>query len=252
MKTWTIAASALALAWSGAASAGEPADIAAAVADTDNRREDNVALDANRHPVEMLAFGGLKQGMRVLDLFGANLYWSELMAPALGPDGLIVIWNPNQFLSPEAKAGFEAFHARQPRTVLIHSPMENPILGSGYDLVLMNLDYHDVYWESEKYKISRMEPATWTGAIAKAMAPGGVLLLADHRAKSGAAPRESVEAYHRIDPAVVVRDFTAAGLVLEEESELLANPADGRETNVFAPDIRGKTDRFLLRFRKPE
>ena len=227
--------------------------IANAVENVGARSESNVALDENRHPAQMLDFIGLDPGMDVLDIAGANLYWAEIMAPVVGDSGSIVIWSPNQFYSPEDKAGLAAFSARHPRVVGINSRFETPLVGEGrYDMVLINLDYHDAYWESERFGIERMEPRAWAKRLYDALRPGGVMGLADHRAKAGEDPRATVEAAHRIDPAVVRADMEAVGFVLEAESELLANPDDDHEINVFNPQIRGKTDRFLMRFRKPE
>ena len=64
-----------------------PADVRTAVAAVAARTPDNVKLDEGRKPAELLDFLGLEQGMRVLDLFGANRYWAEIMAPAVGPTG---------------------------------------------------------------------------------------------------------------------------------------------------------------------
>ena len=122
-----------------------PADVAAAVANTAARTPDNVKLDEGRKPAEVLAFFGLQPGMHVIDMFGANKYWAEIMAPAVGPTGSVVVWNPTQFLNDKRRAAFAEFAARQPNVVLISSPMETPLIGSNaYDFLIMNLDYHDV------------------------------------------------------------------------------------------------------------
>lgn len=233
--------------------AADPAKVAEAVADTAARSEANVAMDANRHPVEMLQFIGLEEGMRVLDLVGGNLYWSEIMAPAVGPYGQVVIWSPTEFYSDKAKAAGAAFAERHSNVVRLNSQFETPMVGKAmYDFVILNLDYHDTYWESERFGITRMEPRHWAKAIYDAMKPGAVLGVADHRAAAGTEPRAGVEAAHRIDPAVVRADMEAVGFVFEAESDLLANPDDDLTTNVFDPSIRGKTSRFLMKFRKPE
>ncbi|MBW0144637.1 class I SAM-dependent methyltransferase [Sphingomicrobium clamense] len=233
--------------------AAQDVSIAEAVANVEARSESNVAMDENRHPTQMLDFLGLKAGMDVLDIAGANLYWAEIMAPVVGDTGSIVIWSPNQFYSDEAKARLAEFSARNPRVVGINSEFETPMLGTNrYDFLLINLDYHDAYWESERFGIERMEPRAWAKRLYDALEPGGVMGLADHSAKPGADPRASVEAAHRIDPAVVRADMEAVGFVFEADSDLLANADDDLETNVFDPAIRGKTDRFLMRFRKPE
>ena len=228
-----------------------PADIKASVAATAARSEANVKLDANRKPAEVLAFLGLKPGMWVSDPFGGNLYWAEITAPIVGSKGRVSIWQPSQFYDQKAYDGFSAFHASHPNVWMRVSPFEAPDLPvATYDLMLINLDYHDVYWESAKRGIPRMDPDAWLKTIYAAMKPGAVVGVIDHVAGPGDT-RELVQKYHRIDPAVVKADFKRAGFKLEAESNLLRNPADDHSLLVFDPNIRGKTDRFLLKFRKP-
>ena len=230
-----------------------PADVAAAVANTAARTPENVKLDEARKPTEVLTFFGLQPGMHVIDMFGANKYWVEIMAPAVGPTGSVVVWNPTQFLNDKRRAAFAEFAARQPNVVLISSPMETPLIGSNaYDFLIMNLDYHDVYWENAERKIVRMDPDAWLKRLFDAMKPGAVVGIIDHAANPGGDTREVVEKLHRIDPAVVKADFTRAGFVLEESSDILRNPADDHSLLVFDEKIRGKTDRFMYRFRKPQ
>ena len=230
-----------------------PADVAAAVANTAARTPENVKLDEARKPTEVLTFFGLQPGMHVIDMFGANKYWAEIMAPAVGPTGSVVVWNPTQFLNDKRRAAFAEFAARQPNVVLISSPMETPLIGSNaYDFLIMNLDYHDVYWENAERKIVRMDPDAWLKRLFDAMKPGAVVGIIDHAANPGGDTREVVEKLHRIDPAVVKADFTRAGFVLEESSDILRNPADDHSLLVFDDKIRGKTDRFMYRFRKPQ
>lgn len=230
----------------------EPADVGVAVAATSERSEVNVARDEGRKPAEVLGFLGLEKGMRVADMFGGNLYWSEIFAPAVGPDGTVVIWQPNQFFSDKTQAGFDKFKAKHPNVILTHSPFESPVLSAGaYDFLLMNLDYHDTYWSSAENKIPVMDPNRFVTTLYNAMKPGAVVGIIDHVANAGGDTREVVEALHRIDPAVVKADFERAGFVLEAESDLLRNPADDHKANVFDPAIRGKTDRFIFKFRKP-
>ncbi|WP_310467968.1 methyltransferase [Sphingomonas sp.] len=228
-----------------------PADVATALA-APGRTPDNVKLDANRKPAEILAFMGLEQGMRVIDMFGGNRYWAEIIAPAVGPQGQVIVWNPTQFLNDKRKADFAEFAGRQGNTALIYTPFEAPALGTNaYDFMIMNLDYHDVYWQSEERKIPRMEPQAWLARLFAAMKPGAILAIIDHAAAPGGDTREVVEKLHRIDPAVVRADFERAGFVLEGESDLLRNPADDHSLLVFDEKIRGKTDRFAFKFRKP-
>ncbi|MGI8931988.1 MAG: class I SAM-dependent methyltransferase [Sphingomicrobium sp.] len=229
-----------------------PANVKASVAATGARTEANVKLDASRKPVQMLAFLGLQKGLRVVDMFGANQYWAEIIAPAVGPKGHVTVWQPAQFLNDKRRESFAAFAAKQKNVTLISSPFEAPALPrNAYDFMLMNLDYHDVYWQSAERKIPRMEPRPWLRALYASMKPGGIVGIIDHSAAPGGNTRAVVEKLHRIDEAVVLADFKRAGFQLVGRSNLLRNRADNRSLSVFDEKIRGKTDRFILKFRKP-
>ena len=240
----------LALAAAPAGLGAAPANVAAA-AKAEGRSADNVKLDASRKPAELLTFLGLQQGMNVADMFGGNRYWAEIIAPAVGSKGRVTVWEPTQFYDADTKTAFDAFVAKHPNASILSSPFEAPVLPvNAYDFMLINLDYHDVYWENAKNGIARMDPDQWLKAVYAAMKPGAVVGIIDHVADPGD-PRTSVEKYHRIDPAVVKADFKRAGFVLEAESDMLRNKADDHSLTVFDPKIRGHTDRFVFKFRKP-
>lgn len=228
-----------------------PANVAAAIA-APGRTTDNVKLDESRKPAQVLQFLGLRQGMNVLDLFGANAYWAEIMAPAVGPKGHVTVWEPTQFYKDKAKASFAAFMATQPNVSIVASPFEAPDLPKNYaDFVMLNLNYHDTYWQSEKYGIPKMDPAAFLKAVYAAMKPGGVIGVIDHVANPNSDTRATVEKFHRIDPNVIKADFKRAGFVLAGSSDLLRNPADDHSLLVFDAKIRGKTDRAIFKFKKP-
>jgi predicted methyltransferase len=229
----------------------KPADVAAAVANAEARTPDNVKLDESRKPAEVLQFLGLRKGDQAIDLFGGNRYWAEIMAPAVRPKGHVTVWEPTQFYDKDSQEKFAAFQQKTPNVHLVVSPFEALALDpNAYDFMMLNLNYHDVYWESAKYGVKRMEPEAFVRTVYAAMKPGGVVGVIDHVGNPGDT-RETVEKFHRIDPAVVKADFEKAGFKLEAESDLLRNPADDHSKLVFNPEIRGKTDRFLFKFRKP-
>ncbi len=226
--------------------------IAVAVANILARTPDNVKLDESRKPAELLRFFGIGRGMQVLDLFGGNKYWAEIMAPAVGPKGRVTVWQPTQFLNDKRQAGFDAFAARQKNVSLISSPFEAPKLPpKAFNFAIINLDYHDTYWESTERKIPRMDPNAWLKTLYAAMKPGGVVGVVDHIALPNADARATVEKLHRIDPNVIKADFKRAGFQLVASSDMLRNPADDHSLLVFDPKIRGKTDRAVFKFRKP-
>ena len=85
-------------------------------------------------------------------------------------------------------------------------------------------------------------------AIYAALKPGGVLGVIDHVGVDG----QDNKALHRMLPQQARDALTKAGFTIEAESNMLANPADDHTTMVFDPAIRGKTDQFMIRARKPE
>lgn len=234
-----------------AMSAASTPTIAAAVAASD-RSPSNVKLDAGRKPAEVLPFLGLKPGMHVLDLLGANAYWAEITSPVVGPKGHVAVWMPTQFYRPKTKEAFDAFAAKHPNVSIVTSPFEAPDLPKNYaDFVILNDNYHDTYWQNDKFGIPKMDPNAFLKTVYASMKPGAVIGVIDHIANPNDDTRATVDKYHRIDPNVVKADFKRAGFVFVKSSDLLRNPADKHDVEVHDPQIAGHTDRFVFEFRKP-
>ena len=228
-----------------------PANVAAAVA-AKGRPAEAVKLDEGRRPAEVLQFLGLEKGDRALDLFTGSGYYAELIGQAVGSGGSVVAWEPANFYDEAGKKALAELTARTPNVRVLVSDAKGLVLApESFDFTMLHLNYHDTYWESEKYKFPRMEPADFLAKLFVATKKGGVVGVIDHVAAPGGDTREVVEKLHRIDPAVIKADFERAGFVLDGESALLRNPADDHQKNVFDPAIRGKTDRVVYRFRKP-
>ena len=254
MRFTHVAALSLALASAPLAAKTAPVTptIAAAVADTAHRTSDNAALDAGRKPAQVLEFLGVKRGMNVLDLFGANAYWAGITSPAVGPKGHVTVWMPTQFYNDKGKAAFAEFAATHPNVSIVISPFEAPNLPRNYaDWVILNDNYHDSYWQNDKFKIPRMDPNLFLKAVYASMKPGATIGVIDHVADANDDTRATVDKLHRIDPNVVKADFKRAGLVFVGSSDVLRNPADNHTLEVHDPAIKGKTDRFVFLFKKP-
>ncbi|HMJ93893.1 MAG TPA: methyltransferase domain-containing protein [Allosphingosinicella sp.] len=232
--------------------AAAPADVAAAVASA-GRPKEATDLDAVRKPVEVLRFMGLKRGDHVLDYFTGTGYYAEIMAKAVGPQGHVVGWNSSGFARREAVINaIKGIKERAPNTAFYSTPTTAiSFAPNSVDFAMLHLVYHDTYWESEQFGLPRIDPNTVVKAVWDAVRPGGTVAVIDHIAPAGGDPRAVVDKLHRIDPAVVRADFERAGFVLEAQSEILRNPEDDHSKNVFDPSIRGRTDRFVYRFRKP-
>jgi predicted methyltransferase len=231
--------------------AAAPVSVTAALAAKD-RRPDNVELDKGRKPAQVLYFLGLRPGMNVLDLFGANGYWAEIMVAVIGAKGHDTVWQPAQFFGDKGKAYFDGFTAKHPNVNLVVSPFETPDLPKDYaDFVILNNNFHDTYWVNDKYKIPKMDPNAFLKAVYAAMKPGAVIGVIDHVASPNNDTRATVDKYHRIDPNVIRADFKRAGFVLVGSSNLLRNPTDKHDLEASDPKIAGKTDRVIYKFRKP-
>ncbi|MEZ5709379.1 MAG: methyltransferase [Blastomonas sp.] len=228
------------------------AEILSAVAD-EGRPEDERKLDESRKPAQLLDFLGLKPGDQVLDIFASDGYFTEIIAAAVGPDGASIGWNLPSFNAREpSMVVWRELMRRHGNALLLLQTADKIDVGTDrYDMVLMHLVYHDLYWESERFGIPRMEPSEILAKLYAATKPGGVVGVIDHVAVAGGDPRADADATHRIDPAVILADFKAAGFVLEAESDMYRTPADDHVKTVFDPAVRGKTDRVVYRFRKP-
>jgi len=226
--------------------------ITAAVAAPD-RPATQTALDEGRKPAQVLAFLGLKPGMTAADIMAGAGYYSEIMASAVGPKGMVSAFEPEQFMNdPRGQKPWAELKKRRANVALIPYPFDMfSAAPASLDFALLHLVYHDLYWESAQFKVPRTDPAAFLAELFKAMKPGGIVGVVDHVALPGET-RATADKLHRIDPETVKADFKAAGFVLEGESDLLRMPSDDHAKLVFDPAVRGKTDRFVFRFRKPK
>lgn len=225
--------------------------IAAAVAQ-ENRPEAARALDEARKPAETLAWLGLKPGMDAGDILPGNGYWSEIMGHVVGAEGSVTALRAvNYGTSDSNYHTWQDLEARAPQVSQAFYQFEHfAYAPDSFDFVITNLNYHDLYVVSERFDISRSDPDEFTAGLYAAMRPGGIIGVIDHTGEEGDT-RAIAQELHRVAPATVIADFERAGFELVGQSDILANPDDDHTLNVFNPAVRGKTDRFLLKFRKP-
>lgn len=228
------------------------ADPIATAISAPGRPATDVALDAGRKPATMLSLAGLKAGEHVLDVMAGQGYYSRLAADVVGPKGAVFALVPPSYMKDQkVAAGWNALKADRPQlTVVVANPGEAN-LPPNLDLTIFHLTYHDLYWESEKYGYLRTDPAAFLKKLFAATKPGGRVLVVDHVGTAGVDPRVEAEKTHRIDPAVVERDFKAAGFTLSKQSDALRVPSDDITKLVFDPGVRGKTDRRAWVFVRP-
>jgi predicted methyltransferase len=195
---------------------------------------------------EVIAFIGLKKGDKVADIVGLRLTAS--LAQAVGPAGKVYAIETAEVVKshPDLLSKMNAIAAQSTNIVVSDDPVASA-LPSGLDAVFIRQNYHDLY---DKFMGPADVPA-FNKAVFAALKPGGVYVVLDHAAVAGSGIG-ATETLHRIDPARVKADVLAAGFKLDAESSILANASDDYTKIVFDPSIRGHTDQFLYRFRKPK
>ncbi|HEY5720746.1 MAG TPA: methyltransferase [Allosphingosinicella sp.] len=230
------------LAGAGGALAGSKRiDLAPALADP-SRPEADRARDPDRKPAELIAFSGLRKGDKVAELAPGRGYFTRLLSAAAGPKGRVfaLAASPHADLIAVAAANSNV-------TVVTAAPGTVPV-PAPVDIVWTTLNYHDF----KNVKVGEGDGAAAVNAAAfRALKPGGVYFIVDHQTAAGAGASQT-STLHRVEGSLVRREVEAAGFRLDAESPLLRHPGDDHSQRVQESGIRGKTDQFVLRFRKPK
>lgn len=223
-------------------------DLIQAAVDNQARLEANSSRDALRKPAEVIKFMGVQPGMTVLDLVAIGGYYTEILAGVVGESGRVISHAlAAQGMNPDYPF---AAHIRISRhldnVVPIYADLKDLDLAeNSVDQIFLIQNFHDLYFERWE-----ADPDTVLAMFRKVLKPGGTLAVVDHVAPDDA-PNSTGNTTHRISPMFAKRTLQAAGFVLEAESDVLLNATDDITKLVFAPDIRGKTSRFVLRYSNP-
>lgn len=238
-----------------AAGAGQaqpiPPYVAAAVASPDRAARER---DVGQKPAEVLAWSSVKPGDRVADFWPIPPYSTSLLSLVVGPKGRVyAILPPKLFQDvPQADGDVRRMLAPYANVVRLDQAFDRFAAPEPLDAVWMGKTYHDFPNVAE---MGPLDIAALNRAVFAALKPGGLLIVIDHAAPRGSGfvdtEADDKKRLHRIDPEVVKRQVTAAGFELVEESDLLANPGDDHTKGPFDPAMRNRTDRFVLKFRKP-
>ena len=217
----------------------------------DKRRpEADTQRDAGRKPAESMAFAGVKPGMTVIELVPGGGYYTRLLSQAIGPKGHLYEIVPAP--RPDAPAGSPdrslpikaiAAEAGYGNITVLVQPIKALELPASADLVWTSDNYHDVH------NVPGVDVLAFNKAVYAALKPGGHYLVIDHAAGDQASA-DVTSTLHRIRAATVIDEAKAAGFELEAQGDALHNQADSHELKIFDPAVQGKTDQFMLRFRK--
>jgi len=228
-----------------------PKPVAAAVADTARPQGDR-DRDADRKPAECIAFAGLKPGQRVADVIPGGGYFTRIFSGVVGPKGQVFAVAPPKRPDappdrPEPAAAVNAI-AADPHYKNVSVSVVKLVelkLPENLDMVWTSQNYHDVH------NVKDIDVGAFNKAVLASLKPGGTYIVIDHVAEKGAESNVT-STLHRIDPEVVKSEVTAAGFEFVGSSDIIASAADDHKTAVFEKGLHDKTDRFLLKFRKPK
>ncbi len=244
-----------------------PDYIAAAVSDP-NRPAEDTARDANRKPAESVAFSTMKPGDTVVELLPGGGYFTRIFSRVVGPEGHVYVVVPfeNMQRNPTADAAVQAIAAdpNYSNVTVIHPPiraigvgepqeityLSPPItvypMGEQADVAWTSLNYHDL---KNRYDVDAM--VAMNESIYDTLKPGGVYVVVDHAANPTTG-FSMTGTLHRVEDFAVESEVMAAGFISEEQGLFLENPDDDHTLPVFNDAIRGHTDQFIIRFRRPE
>jgi predicted methyltransferase len=222
--------------------AGTPAYVRSAI-ESPARPADQKARDANRKPAELLTLSGIKPGDHVVEFASFGQYFTSFLSDIVGPKGKVYMYDL-PYTEKRAGAASRAFVAAHPNCTYELVDYNKLELPQRVDIVFNVLYYHDL-------SINDIDVASLNARIFKALKPGGIFFVVDHNAAPGSGRRDT-KTLHRIDPALIKQEVTAAGFELVEESHLLARAEDDHTKLVFTPGLRGLTDQTIFKFRKPK
>jgi Predicted methyltransferase len=210
-----------------------------------DRTDGDRQADARRQPAKMLAFTGVKTGMKVLDMEASAGYSTELLARAVGPTGTLYAQDSAAVIERFVKDKFD-IRAQKPvmkNVVHVVRDFDDPIPPdvSNLDMITFFFAYHDITYMP-------VDRAVMNKKMLAALKPGGFLIIADHSAKPGDGISVA-KTLHRIEESTLRQEIEAAGFKLVEEANFLRNPADPREAAVFRP--QQPNDEFVLKYQKP-
>lgn len=220
---------------------------AAALADP-TRPETERARDVTRHPAELLSFAGVKPGQKVGDFIMGGGYWTRILAGAVGPAGKVYAYQPAEFIGFRAAYGTEqdAAVAGHANVVANRESLRAFTFAEPLDTIITSQNWHDMHLKAFPAGASAMI----AGRLFAALKPGGTLLVIDHVGVNPT-PFAVADTLHRGDAAATRAELESAGFRFDGQSNVLSLPGDPHTASVFDPAIRGKTDQFVYRFKKP-
>ncbi|WP_339617442.1 hypothetical protein [uncultured Gilvimarinus sp.] len=221
---------------------------------TEQRSAADRQRDLTSKPQDIISLLELSPGETVVDLFGGAGYYAELLSSHVGPNGHAVLHNNAAFAAfakDNLTVRLDRWDKSAPFEVIISETDKLGFAPNSVDGFLMVMAYHDLYHEVPEYHWGPHNREDILAQLYRALKMNGRLVIVDHNGAKGTGISQT-KSLHRIEASTAIKDITAAGFVLLSQSDVLANPSDDLTLNVFDPNIRSHTDRFVLVFGKPQ
>lgn len=226
-----------------------------------NRQENDSQRDQSRKPAQIMHFSGIAKGDHILDIFAGGGWYSELFSMAVGDKGKVYVQNDSVIWRFAQKRIEKRTKNNRLKNLTRLDKIDLPDINipeKSIDIAFTALNYHDLFFTYDisdgKKTIFREAEVDHKAALAKIKASlkdDGVFIIIDHHAHKGSG-LEAPNSVHRIDSNIVKYQLEEAGFVLVEQAFYLANPEDDLSMSVFEDKLRGKTDRFIYKFKKRE
>lgn len=208
----------------------------------------DISHDVERRPSEILAMAEVGLGDTVVEIWPGPGYWTRLFSSAVGKTGRVLAYVPRETVrfgyKPLALAMATAAETGGSNVIVSDLPLADPLAVESADIAFTAQNYHDLH------NIAGTDMLAFNRKVFRALKRGGRYIVIDHMPPPGSGLKHTKD-LHRIDPEIVRAEVEAAGFVLEGISTVLRNLEDPRTANVFDPSIRGRTDQFAYKFRKP-
>lgn len=216
--------------------------------DLSGRTDNDMQQDVARKPAEIIDFSGVKAGDKVLDLLAGGGYYTELLSRVVGEKGEVTLQVPQAYLSYVGKEIEQRLANERLKNVtyLLSESSDLKLAKNNFDSAFIVLGYHDMFFKDEGWDFTADVVMPQVLASLKS---GGKLLIIDHNAAEGHGSRDS-KTLHRIESAFVIADLEKRGFRLVKKSDKLMSKTDDHSQNVFKPELRRKTDRFVMLFEK--
>jgi len=218
---------------------------------SDSRSDEDRARDLNRKPVQTLEYFGLRDDMIVVELLPGNGWYTKILAPVLKEKGKLYLSVGTGRLEPNLdKLGLRE------QVVLIGKVegfKKTKLPGYIFDIDSVDLEVKNVdlvLTFRNLHNLSTTARKVMNDAVYKALKPGGIYAVVDHTKRHMEA--FSSETWRRIDPVKIIKETLDAGFEFADYSDIHAIADDGLIHDTTHESLKMNSDRFTLKFRKPE